>query len=204
MDRPDLLEFDVAYPSRLKRWLIFFRGLLIIPHTFVLYLLAMALGIVTFFAWWAILFTGRYPEGMWSFSMSVMRWNARVQTYLIGLRDDYPPFGDQPYPMTFSLAYPQRQARWLLFLRPFLIIPHYFCLMFVGFAAGIVAIVAWLAVLFLGRMPEGMFSFLVGTYRWSYRVTVYMYMLTDAYPPFSLGETPAVSASGSPAFAGHA
>ena len=80
MDRPDLLQFDVAYPARLKRWLIFFRGLFIIPHSIVLWFLSFAISIVTFFAWWAILFTGRYPEGRWSFSMSVMRWSARCRS----------------------------------------------------------------------------------------------------------------------------
>jgi hypothetical protein len=161
---------------------------MIFPHTINLAFLGVALGVVSFVAWWAILFTGRYPEGMCSFSMSIMRWNARVQAYILGLRDEYPPFGDEPYPITFALAHPHRQARWLLFLRPFLIVPHFFCLWVIGMVAGIVSFIAWFCVLFLGRMPEGMFSFLVGTQRWAYRVQLYILMLTDAYPPFSTGQ----------------
>ena len=204
MDRPDLLQFDVAHPARQKRWLLFLRGLLIIPHTIVLYFLALALSIVTFFAWWAILFTGRYPEGMWSFSMSVMRWSARVQVYTMNLRDEYPPFGDGPYAMTFAQARPARQSRLLLFVRPFMLVPHYICLVFVAFAASIVALVAWFAVLVLGRMPHGMFTFVTGALRWIYRVYLYQLMLTDAYPPFSMdNETPVIDAS-APAFAGNA
>jgi hypothetical protein len=204
MHRHDLLQFDVAHAARQKRWLLFLRTILAFPHSIILWFLTFGLSIVSFIAWWAILFTGRYPEGLWNFSMSVMRWNARVQVYVMSLRDEYPPFGEGPYPMTFELAYPERQSRLLLFLRPFMLIPHYVCLIFVGFAAGIVYLVAWFAVLFLGRMPEGMFSFLVGTYRWMYRVYVYQLMLTDAYPPFSLDEGQMASGTSPAAYAGHA
>lgn len=202
MDRQYLLSFDVAYPARHKRWLLFFRGLLIIPHIIALWFLAMAMNILTFLAWFAILFTGRYPEGLWSFNMSVVRWAARVQVYVTGLRDDYPPFGDESYPITFALHRPQRQSRLLIFFRPLLVIPHYFCLMFVFLAAYIVYFVAWLSVLVLGRMPRGMFNFLVGTFRWTFRVQVYYLMLTDTYPPFSHGGGQAsVAAGGTPVFA---
>ena len=204
MDRHDLLQFDVAYPARLTRWLIFFRGPFIIPHSFVLSFLFMALNVVTFVAWWAILFTGRYPEGMRSFAMSVMRWSARVQVYSMGLRDEYPPFGDGPYPMTFAQQRPSRQSRLLLFARPFMLIPHYICLMVVGLAASVVALAAWIAVLFTGRMPRGMFTFITGTLRWIFRVALYQLMLTDANPPFSLDNgTPVVDTS-APAFSGNA
>lgn len=201
MERHGLLEFEVAYPPRHKRWLLFLRGILIFPHAIILGFLGMALGIVSFLAWWAILITRRYPEGLWSFSMSVMRWSARVQAYSIGLRDEYPPFGDGAYPIVFQLAYPQRQARWLLFVRPFMLLPHYFCLYFVMMAAGLVYVVAWLAVLVLGHMPRGMFSFLVGVYRWAFRVYLYQLMLTDAYPPFTLGNPPAMPVQEAPVFA---
>lgn len=204
MDRPDLLQFDVAYPARHKRWLLFLRGLLILPHSIILSFLLFAVSIVTFFAWWAILFTGRYPEGMWSFSMSVMRWSARVQAYTMNLRDDYPPFGDGPYPMTFAQVRPARQSRLLLFARPFMLLPHYVCLLFVVFAASLVGLVAWFAVLILGRMPRGMFTFITGTLRWIYRVYLYQLMLTDAYPPFSMDNDAPVMDTSAPAFAASA
>lgn len=202
MSQSGLLDFDVAYPGRHKRWLLFFRAFLVIPHVLVLWFLLIALNLATTVAWWAILITGRYPEGMWSFSMSILQWVARVRAYSIGLRDEYPPFGDGAYPMTFRLAHPGRQARWLLFLRTWLILPHFFCLAFVGFIAGIVQIVAWLSVLILGRMPRGMFSFLVGAERWLFRALMYAYMLTDTYPPFSLGHSPEEPVAQEPAFAG--
>lgn len=204
MERLDLLQFDVDYPGRLRRWLVFLRGLFIIPHSLILYVLTFAVSLVTVVAWWAILFTGRYPAGMWSFSMSVMAWAARVQVYVMGLRDEYPPFGEGPYPIRFAQERPERQSRWLLFARPFMLIPHYVCLMFLGAAAGIVALVAWIAVVLTGRMPRGMFGFITGTLRWAFRAQLYQLMLTDAYPPFSLdGGAPALE-SPAPAFAGNA
>ncbi len=159
---------------------------------------------MTFVAWWAILFTGRYPEGMWSFAMSVMRWSARVQIYTMNLRDEYPPLGDAPYPMTFSQARPVRQSRLLLFVRPFMLLPHYICLVFVAMAASVVALVAWISVLILGRMPRGMFTFITGTLRWIFRVYLFQMLLTDAYPPFSLDNGTQVMDAPAPAFAGNA
>lgn len=204
MERDDLLQFDVAYPGRLRRWLIFVRGLFIIPHSIILYFLTFAVSVVTFVAWFAILFTGHYPAGMWAFSMSVMAWAARVQVYVMGLRDEYPPFGEGPYPVQFVQGRAARQSRWLLFARPFMLLPHYVCLMFIGTAAGIVALVAWIAVLFTGRMPRGMFGFITGTLRWAFRVQLYQLMLTDAYPPFSLDGDAPVRDTAAPAFAGSA
>lgn len=204
MDRQDLLQFDVAYPGRLRRWLIFFRGLFIIPHSIILYFLLLALSVVTFVAWWAILFTGRYPEGMWSFSMSVMRWAARVQVYTMNLRDEYPPLGEGAYPIRFDQARPARQSRWLLFARPFMLIPHYICLMVIGVASSVVALVACVSVLILGRMPRGMFTFITGSQRWIFRVYLFQMLLTDAYPPFSMDGDGSYVEVAAPAFAGNA
>jgi len=86
------VEFDVEYPERLSRLLIFFKWLLIIPHIIVLYALGIVAGVLTLIAWFAILFTGRYPRGMFDFAVGAMRWNARVNAYVALLRDDYPPF----------------------------------------------------------------------------------------------------------------
>jgi len=71
-----LLEYDVEYAERLSRLLIFVKWLLIIPHAFVLLFLLIVLYVITLVAWFAILFTGRYPRGMWNFAVSTLRWGA--------------------------------------------------------------------------------------------------------------------------------
>jgi hypothetical protein len=183
---PGVLLFDVAYPDRLSRLLIFVKWLLLIPHFIILYFLQIIAGIVTFIAWFAILFTGRYPRGMWDFAVKIQIWIANVSSYFLLLRDEYPPFGDSPYPVQFDLVYPERLSRGLIFIKWLLIIPHLFLLAFLGIAAYVVFILAWFAILITGRYPRGMFNFMVGLQRWGLRANLYANLLTDRYPPFSL------------------
>jgi hypothetical protein len=82
---------------------------------------------------------------------------------------------------------PNELNRWLPLVKWFLAIPHFIVLFFLDIAAVVVVVVAWFAILFTGRYPEGMFNFVVGVMRWSLRVTAYAFLLvTDRYPPFSL------------------
>lgn len=95
MDHP--VTLTVEYPERLSRgWLllkVFFGWLYVgIPHGIILGLYGIAVAIVTFIAFWAILFTGKYPKGMFNFVVGYMRWSLRVEAYLVLLRDEYPPF----------------------------------------------------------------------------------------------------------------
>ena len=86
------LRYDVEYPERLSRWKIFFKWLLVIPNVIVLMVLVLAYEITLLIAWFAILFTGRYPEALFRFGVGVMRWNLRATAYMYLLRDEYPPF----------------------------------------------------------------------------------------------------------------
>lgn len=186
MDSKQPLYFDVAYPDRLSRGLIFIKWLLAIPHLVILYFLQMALSLTTFIAWFAILFAGKYPRGLWDFGMMIMRWQARVYTYTALQRDEYPPFGDEDYPVLFHMEYPERLSRGLIFIKWLLIIPHIFIFSILGFAAYVVGIIAWFAILFTGRYPKGMFNFFTGVMRWSHNISVYVMLFTDRYPPFSM------------------
>ncbi len=86
------LTFEVEYPERLSRLLIFFKWLLVIPNVIILYFVRLGWMVATFIAWFAILFTGRYPKGLFNFSVGALRWTARLDAYILLLRDDYPPF----------------------------------------------------------------------------------------------------------------
>jgi hypothetical protein len=99
-----------------------------------------------------------------------------------------PPSPD--YPAQFEISYPAELNRWLPLVKWLLVIPHFFVLFFVGIGAFFVGIYAFFAVLFTGRWPQGAFDYMVGTYRWSYRVLAYAYLMTDAYPPFSMDDDP--------------
>ena len=86
------ITVGVAYPEKLSRLSTFFRFILAIPQNFVLSFVGIVAGILMFFAWWAILFTGKYPKGLFDFVAGYVRWNTRVTGYLSLLTDKYPPF----------------------------------------------------------------------------------------------------------------
>jgi hypothetical protein len=95
-DEEQAVHVDVVYPDAkndLNRWLPLVKWLLAIPHYIVLIFLDIAAVVVIIIAWFAILFTGRYPRGMFDFVVGVLRWNLRVAAYAFVLvTDRYPPF----------------------------------------------------------------------------------------------------------------
>jgi len=184
--QPGDVIFDIAYPDNLSRGLIFLKWLLVIPHLVVLYLLSFATSVVFFIAWFAILFTGNYPRGMWDFSLMVRRWTANVSAYYFLMRDEYPPFGAEPYPVQYEIAYPERLSRGLIFIKWLLIIPHLIALVVLAVVAAFIWFISWFAILFTGGYPRGMFDFMAGFLRWVERVNVYVLLMTDDYPPFSM------------------
>jgi hypothetical protein len=182
------VRYDVEYPEELSRWLIFVKLLLAIPHFIILWALGIAAGVMGFIAFFAILFTKRYPRGLFDFVVNVNRWSANVDAYTGLLRDEYPPFSWEPgqYAVTYEVDYPEKLNRWLPLVKWWLLaIPHYIVLFALGIAAFVVYIIAWFAILFTKRFPRGLFDFIVGYRRWEYRVNAYAGLLRDEYPPFS-------------------
>jgi hypothetical protein len=114
-----------------------------------------------------------------------------VTAYLALLRDEYPST-DEEQAVHFTVPYPNAKTelnRWLPLIKWFLAIPHYVILFFLGIAAFIAVIIAWVAILLTGRYPRPLFDFVVGVLRWSARVAAYAFMLaTDDYPPFRLND----------------
>jgi hypothetical protein len=184
------VRFDVEYPERLSRWMIFVKWLLAIPHFIIVYLLQIVNSVLNFIAFFAVLFTKKWPRGMFDFSVQIHRWTSNVLVYAIFLgRDEYPPFsGDSgQYPVTFEVEYDEDLSRWMIFVKWLLVLPHLIILTFLAIAAWVVLVIAFFAILFTGRYPRGMFDFVVGTYRWLVRVSAYgTWFMTDRYPPFSL------------------
>ena len=182
------LRYDVEYPEELSRWLIFVKWLLAFPHFIILYLLGIASSVVGFIAFFAILFTKRYPQGLFDFVVNVNRWNANVMAYLMLFRDEYPPFSWEPgeYAVTYEVDYPEEMNRWLPLVKWLLAIPHVIVLLLLFIAIYFVYIIAFFAILFTKRFPRGLFDFTVGVHRWNYRVSAYTALLRDEYPPFGL------------------
>lgn len=188
-----LLALTVEYPPRLSRLLIFVKWLLAMPHYLALLGYALVFYVVTFVAWWAILFTGRYPPALFGIAVRFLRYTAAVNAYLLLMRDEYPPFSGEAgrYPLHLELPYPGRLSRGLIFVKWLLVIPNWLVLVLVLYIACLAVAVAWFAILFTGRFPQGLFRFVEGALRWGYRAQAYVFLLTDRYPPFSTAPMPA-------------
>jgi Domain of unknown function (DUF4389) len=184
------VRFDVEYPERLSRWKIFVKWLLAIPHFIIVYLLQAVNYVLVLIAFFSILFTKKWPRGLFDFSVQIQRWSANVFVYAITLqRDEYPPFSGEAgqYPVTLEVDYREDLSRWMIFVKWLLVIPHLIVLTFVLLAAYVVVFIAFFAILFTGRYPRGMFDFVTGAGRWTVRVNAYAaWLMTDRYPPFSL------------------
>jgi hypothetical protein len=185
---PHPVAFDVAYPDRLSRLTTFFRLFMAIPQMIVVYLLLIPLALLTFLAWFAILFTGRYPKAFFEFTSGVLRWQANLFAYVALLRDEYPPFSWEPgeYPLTLDIPYADRQSRFRLFIRAAAIAPNYLVLTLVMYACYFTTFLSWWMILFTTRYPRGLFKFSIGVLRWQQRQFSYLFLLRDEYPPYSV------------------
>jgi hypothetical protein len=154
-------------------------------NTGVLGAIAWALAIVS---WFTIVLSGEHVAGIREFTRFVLRWRARSVAYSMLLVDDYPPFGDAPYPASLAIVDPAGpRNRLTVGFRLVLVIPHGIALFFVTLAWWITSVIAWLAILVTGSYPDGLYAFGAGAFRWTMRVEAYLLLLVDEYPPFSLG-----------------
>jgi hypothetical protein len=205
------VRVDASLDAPLSRWLWLVKWLLLVPHYLVLAFLWLAFVVLSAAAFFAILFTGRYPRAIFGFNVGVLRWTWRVQYYSIGAfgTDKYPPFtldDDPSYPAHLEIAYPEQLSRGLVLVKWWLLaIPQY---IIVGVFAGggwsawqagshysngnwpgliaILAVIAAVALLVTGRYPGQIFDLVLGLDRWVLRVAAYAALMTDQYPPFRL------------------
>jgi uncharacterized protein DUF4389 len=206
------LRLEGKLDAPLSRWLWLVKWLLVIPHVIVLFFLWIAFVALSVVAFFAILFTGRYPHGIFEFNVGVLRWTWRVVFYSYNAlgTDRYPPFtlADAPdYPARLEVEYPPSLSRglvlvkwWLLALPQYLIVGVFAGGAWAGWGAandnmswasgggliGLLVCISAIVLLFTGRYPRQIFEFVMGMNRWVFRVVAYAALMTDAYPPFRL------------------
>jgi hypothetical protein len=201
------IDINATYPASLNgeidpnlgRWLWLIKWLLIIPHLVVLSFLWVAYVLLTIGAFFAILFTGKYPKGIFDFNVGVLRWSWRVAFYSYNAlgTDRYPPFSlsSRDYPANIEVEYPERLSRGLVLIKWWLLaFPHYLVMGFLQGGSGfmsvgltsILAIIGAVGLLFNGRYPDDIFRLVLGFNRWTLRVAAYSSLMTDEYPPFRL------------------
>jgi Domain of unknown function (DUF4389) len=220
-----MTEYRTPYPVRVDAppepstsralWLV--KWLLLIPHFVVLFFLWVGFFVVSVIAFFAILFTARYPRRLFDFNVGVLRWTWRVHYYGYGAlgTDRYPPFTlaeVADYPAHLDIPYPGRLSRGLVVVKWWLLaIPHYLILSVMvggglwagtrggsghgwdngagaGGLVGLLVLIAAIALLFTGRYPQSLYRLVLGMDRWSLRVVAYAALMTDDYPPFRLDQ----------------
>ncbi len=184
------VKFDIEYQAEHDRLTSFFRLLWAIPILVVLCVLTSGEGAgIVGAVGLMIVFRRRYPRWWFDFSLELNRFSSRIFAYLFLLTDKYPSTVDKQS-VRLDIQYPDAERdlnRWLPLVKWLLAIPHYVVLVFLIVGALFATIFAWLAILFTGRYPKGLFDYVVGVMRWGTRVNAYAFLLaTDKYPPFSL------------------
>ncbi|MFG2269674.1 DUF4389 domain-containing protein [Streptomyces chartreusis] len=199
-DRP--VRLNAVLDTPLSRWLWLVKWILVVPHFVVLFFLWIAFVVVSVIAFFAILFTERYPRPLFDFNLGVLRWSWRVAYYSYSAlgTDRYPPFslGEEPgYPTRLDIVYPEHLSRGLVLVKWWLLaIPQYIVIGFflggvhlgwwTGGLVAVLTVIAAVTMAFTEKYPRDLFALILGLDRWCLRVVAYAALMTDAYPPFRL------------------
>ena len=185
------VRFEVDYPDRLSRWKTFLRGFLIIPALIFTAGVDSLVQAAFWLGWLTVFFRRKYPAWLFRGGAGAIAWTARVASYGLLLTDRYPSFAPEESPVQLDFADPPqgRLSRWRVFFwKLLLLVPHFFVLGFLYIAVFAITVIAWFAILITGRYPRGLFGFVTGVLRWSYRVQAYFASYNDRFPPFALSE----------------
>ncbi len=190
MTYPATFTFDP--PEKVENWRPLVQWIMAIPHLVLANVLSTVAQVCMVISWFIILFTAKMPKGLADFICMATRYETRAVAYAGFLHSEYPPFdfttaaadpGGQPIRVDFEPALEDRN-RLTVGLRIIWAIPALLFAMVIYIVAVILTLVAFFAVLFTGRWPEGVLKFVMGAYRVGTRATAYFALLTDEYPPF--------------------
>jgi hypothetical protein len=183
------VTFEMDYAERRSRLTAFFRLILAIPHVIVLTLYSIAAGIVVIIAWFALLFTGRYPQGMYDFIAGFLRYSTYVYGYTFLATDVYPPFSGSPavgYPVRLMIGPPKPQySRLKVLFRIILAIPPLLITYAMQVVAQVGAVLAWFAIVFLGRQPKALQDMIQLGLSYQQRAYAYVLLITEDWPSFT-------------------
>ncbi len=185
---PFPLTYEIQHQEEYSRFMPLVKWLLILPNAFVFLFVILA----AFFAWigafFAVIVTGRFPEGIFNFLVGVGRWGARLGAYFCLLTDKYPAFSTQPQPddtVVYDLAYPEQGVdRWRPLVQWLLILPYHLIAAILGYLVGLVTLISFFTILFTKKIPTGLFDMALNGIRWQARSNVYGAFMVTKYPPF--------------------
>ena len=195
---PVSYEADYQGEGR-NRLTTFFRYFVAIPWLIVASIYVFVAQILVVIVWFAMVFTGRYPEALYNFNSGAVRALARVNSFQYLLTDEWPPFGlndDPSYPIRVGIPPPLDQySRAKAFFRLILAIPVYLLSIVQALILYVCALISWFAILFTGRHPEGLFTPMRSAMAYLTRAGAYYLLITEDWPPFSLEEPTAPAGS---------
>ena len=191
MDYP--ARIDIQTPEELDRWRALAQWIMAIPHLIIAGALEYVAGAVAMISWFVILFTGELPPALANLQIMILRYTTRVETYAGFLYDAYPAYdfsmsdaepGGSPVDISVEPALVGRD-RLTVGLRFIWAIPAILYAVLIAIVGIICWILAFFAVLFTGRWPDGLRSWVMKMLRVSIRTNAYVLLLTDEYPPFA-------------------
>jgi Domain of unknown function (DUF4389) len=179
--------FEAEYVEQRSRVSTFFRYLLAIPHYFVLFFYGFGAFFAIVVAWFALVFTGNFPPGIYRFLEGYLKYTTAVYAYLALLTDEYPPFGPDAdnYPARIVVPPPKAQySRMKALFRIILVIPVAIILYAMQLVWNIGAFLAWFVIVVTGKQPKGLQDMIVLGLSYQLRANAYLWLLTEDWPPF--------------------
>lgn len=183
------IAYAADYVEPRNRLTTFFRFFMLIPHAIVSFFWAIGVYVSLVVAWFALVFTGRYPAGLYAFNARAVRFFSRVNGYAYLLTDEFPPFGggeDPRYPVRVEISAPAaRYSRAKAFFRLIVGIPVMIMAYLYAIVLAIVPFLSWVVVVFTGRQPRGLQDLTRMASAYSTRAMAYFLLLSEAYPPIT-------------------
>ncbi len=184
---------EVRTPEQLDRWRPLGQWILAIPHLIIAGAMEYVSGAVAMVSWFVILFTGRLPADLANFQIMILRYTTRAEAYAGFLFTEYPP-----YDFTIAASDPggcpavvnivpelENRDRLTVGLRLLWAIPAVLYAFVITLVGALCWIAAFFAILFTGKWPVGLLSWVMKSLRVSVRLNAYVMLLTDEYPPYS-------------------
>ena len=188
------VHVQIEYRERASRLSTFFRIPLLIVPAIVGVALNLCALVVVIIAWFAILFTGRYPAGLFRFVTGVLNFDTRLACYGSLLTDRFPPLGlgsrGDGYAVQVWAEPPARLSRLTTLFRLVLLIPARIVQQVLLLFGAVMSFFAWWIILCIGRLPNGAFEVMELPQRYNARFTAYFFLLTDAFPWFQAETEP--------------
>lgn len=189
------IGFEMDFVERRSRLTTFFRYLLAVPHFLFVVVYGIAFLVVYVVAWFALMFTGRWPAGLYEFASGFLRYASRLSAYMYLGVDQYPPFNGAPddsYPVRVHIAPPLASySRLKVFFRPVYAILALVIRYALGIVINCVTLISWVVIVITGRQPAALQNALGFALSYTIRADGLLFLITETYPP--LGDDAASS-----------